>query len=46
MGVVSELTHHVTVLEAGQILAEGPYEVVRRDPRVIAAYLGEADGVA
>ncbi|HEY3111152.1 MAG TPA: ABC transporter ATP-binding protein [Chloroflexota bacterium] len=43
MGVVSQLTDHVTVLESGKILVEGPYDQVRRDPRVVAAYLGEAD---
>jgi branched-chain amino acid transport system ATP-binding protein len=37
------LTDHVTVLESGKILVEGPYDQVRRDPRVVAAYLGEAD---
>jgi branched-chain amino acid transport system ATP-binding protein len=41
MGVVSELADWVTVLQYGSILAEGPYEMVRRDPRVIEAYLGE-----
>jgi branched-chain amino acid transport system ATP-binding protein len=42
MGVVSELADRVTVLQHGTILAEGPYQEVRHDPRVIAAYLGEA----
>ena len=33
----------MTVLQAGRVLAEGPYEQVRADERVITAYLGEAD---
>lgn len=42
MKVVGDLTDRVTVLQFGRILAEGPYEEVRGDPRVITAYLGEA----
>ena len=41
MKVVKELTSNVIVLESGQIIAEGPYEEVSADERVIAAYLGE-----
>jgi len=41
MKVVGDLTDRVTVLQFGKILAEGPYEEVRNDPRVITAYLGE-----
>jgi branched-chain amino acid transport system ATP-binding protein len=33
----------VTVLQAGQVLAEGSYEQVRRDPAVVTAYLGADD---
>jgi branched-chain amino acid transport system ATP-binding protein len=40
MSVIRELTHRVIVLEAGEIIAAGPYEQVAKDPRVIAAYLG------
>jgi len=40
MSVIRDLTHRVIVLEAGEIIASGPYETVARDPRVIAAYLG------
>jgi branched-chain amino acid transport system ATP-binding protein len=42
MKVVGSLADRVTVLQFGQILAEGPYEEVRADPRVVTAYLGES----
>jgi len=41
MHVVGSLAHHVTVLMQGQILAEGTYDAVRADERVVTAYLGE-----
>jgi len=40
MHVVGSLAHTVTVLQAGQVLAEGSYDEVRIDERVITAYLG------
>jgi branched-chain amino acid transport system ATP-binding protein len=40
MSVVADLADRVTVLQAGSVLVEGPYEEVRRDPRVVQAYLG------
>jgi branched-chain amino acid transport system ATP-binding protein len=42
MRVIRELTHRVIVLEAGELIAEGPYEEVSKNPRVIGAYLGGA----
>lgn len=42
MHVVGSLADHVTVLQQGQILAEGSYEQVRKDDKVITAYLGQA----
>jgi branched-chain amino acid transport system ATP-binding protein len=42
MGVIKELTHRVLVLEAGEIIARGPYEEVVKNPRVLEAYLGGA----
>ncbi len=43
MHVVGSLADTVTVLQAGKILAEGPYDQVRNDERVVTAYLGSAD---
>jgi branched-chain amino acid transport system ATP-binding protein len=43
MHVVGSLADRVTVLQQGAVLAEGSYDEVRRDERVITAYLGEAN---
>ena len=40
LSVVEKLSDHITVLQRGQILAEGPYAVVSKDPRVLEAYVG------
>ncbi len=40
MGVVASLADRVTVMAQGRVLAEGPYDVVRKDPAVVTAYLG------
>jgi len=42
MKVVGTLADRVTVLQFGSVLAEGAYDDIRNDPRVVAAYLGEA----
>ena len=40
MSVVGALADRVTVLTAGRVLVEGPYDEVRADERVTTAYLG------
>jgi branched-chain amino acid transport system ATP-binding protein len=40
MRAVMALSHHIVVLHHGQKIAEGPPELVARDPRVLESYLG------
>ena len=40
LSVVADICHHVTVLQRGEILAQGDYATVSRDPRVREAYMG------
>jgi branched-chain amino acid transport system ATP-binding protein len=40
MDVVADLSDRITVMQRGEILAEGPYGDVSRDPRVMEAYVG------
>ncbi len=40
LSVVETLSNVITVLQRGAILAEGPYETVSKDPRVLEAYVG------
>ncbi len=42
MKVIAQLCDRVTVLQAGQVLAEGSYDEVSKDARVIEAYVGGA----
>ena len=43
LSVVSSLSDRITVLQRGEILAEGDYASVSANPDVIAAYLGKVD---
>jgi len=40
LSVVASLSDRITVLARGRVLAEGPYEEVSRDSRVVEAYIG------
>ena len=40
MGLVLTICDRIAVLEFGQVIATGPPDEVRRDPRVVTAYLG------
>jgi hypothetical protein len=43
LSVVADLSDRITVLARGEILADGPYDQVSRDPAVVEAYMGTAD---
>jgi branched-chain amino acid transport system ATP-binding protein len=43
MNVVAKIADTITVLQRGQVIAEGPYERVSRDPQVLEAYMGSAE---
>jgi len=40
LSVVSTLSDHITVLARGEVLAQGDYAKVSKDPAVVEAYLG------
>ena len=44
LSVVSSLADHITVLARGEILAQGDYATVSKNPAVVEAYLGAGHG--
>jgi len=44
LSVVENLSHTITVLARGEVLAEGDYASVSRNPDVIQAYMGAGHG--
>ena len=43
LSVVADLSDRITVLARGEILSEGTYDEVSRDPKVVEAYMGGND---
>ncbi|MFV0680879.1 ABC transporter ATP-binding protein [Ottowia sp.] len=43
MGVVGRIADSITVLQFGQVIAEGSYDEVSRNPQVLEAYMGSAE---
>ena len=43
MNVVSSICDTITVLQRGEVLAEGPYAEVSKNPQVLEAYMGSAE---
>jgi branched-chain amino acid transport system ATP-binding protein len=44
LSVVADLSDTITVLARGEVLAEGPYAEVSKNPEVIEAYMGTGGG--
>jgi branched-chain amino acid transport system ATP-binding protein len=44
LSVVENISNTITVLARGEVLAEGDYATVSRDPQVIQAYMGSTHG--
>ncbi|SDN24142.1 branched-chain amino acid transport system ATP-binding protein [Desulfonauticus submarinus] len=45
MGVVMDISDSIVVLDFGQVLATGTPKEIQKNPKVIAAYLGEEDSL-
>ncbi len=45
LDLVMAVSDRVIVMDGGRIIAQGPPEVVRRDPAVVEAYLGRRRGL-
>ena len=43
LDVIFEVVSHISVLHYGEVLAEGPSDDIRNDPRVQEIYLGKAE---
>ncbi len=43
MNVVSSIADTISVLQRGQVIAEGPYAAVSTNPQVLEAYMGSAE---
>jgi branched-chain amino acid transport system ATP-binding protein len=44
MNVVAGICDVISVLQRGQVIAEGPYDVVSKNPQVMEAYMGTTEG--
>ncbi len=44
LSVVADLSHTITVLARGEVLVEGDYAAVSKNPQVIEAYMGSGHG--
>jgi branched-chain amino acid transport system ATP-binding protein len=43
MNVVASIADKISVLQRGQVIAEGPYSTVSKNPQVLEAYMGSAE---